>query len=106
VRTTDDVFREVSEAMASSGDSKSAAQRLANFVEFTTRIEQRQSSIAIPSEALRRKNTYGDDGRKTIFGLRSNGRSSAVIVANITPPELPDKPFPDRMACGICPREG
>jgi hypothetical protein len=63
VRPTDDVSREVSEVMASSGDSKSAAQCLANFAEFSARLEQRASSIDIPSEALRRKNTYGDDGR-------------------------------------------
>ena len=63
VRTPDSVSREVSGFMASAGDSRSAAQRLANFAEYSTRLEQRASAPAIPAEALRRENMYGDDGR-------------------------------------------
>ena len=63
VRRTDAISVEGSAIMASEGNSKSAAQRLASFSEFSARLEQRASLSSIPSDALRRENLYGDDGR-------------------------------------------
>jgi len=63
VRTSECVSRELSGIMASSGSSKSAAQHLTDFTEFSARLGQRPSTTGIPAEALRPENMYGDDER-------------------------------------------
>jgi hypothetical protein len=63
VRPSDAVSSEISEVMAASANPQSLAQRVANFADFSARLQQRSSSTVIPSEALRRENMYGDDGR-------------------------------------------
>jgi hypothetical protein len=63
VRRSDRESRDVSRVVASAVDSKSAAQRLAAFAEFSARLEKRAPASSIPAEALRRENMYGDEGR-------------------------------------------